>query len=48
MRIAGADIPENKKLEYGLTAIYGIGASLARKILKKQYLEYKKKVRRWI
>lgn len=33
MRIAGITIPENKRLEIGLTAVYGVGRSKARKIL---------------
>jgi len=33
MRISGITIPDNKRLEYGLTAVYGIGQSRARKIL---------------
>lgn len=32
-RIAGINIPENKQIEIALTYIYGIGRSLARKIL---------------
>ena len=32
-RIAGINIPENKKIEVSLGYIYGIGRSLARKIL---------------
>lgn len=32
-RIAGINIPENKQIEIALTHIYGIGRSLARKIL---------------
>ena len=32
-RIAGVNIPENKQIEIALTYIYGIGRSLARKIL---------------
>jgi len=32
-RIAGVNIPENKQIEIALTYIYGIGESLARKIL---------------
>ncbi len=32
-RIAGVNIPENKQIEIALTYIYGIGSSLARKIL---------------
>ncbi len=35
MRIAGITIPDNKRLEYGLTAIYGIGLSRAQDILSK-------------
>ena len=33
MRISGITVPENKWLEYGLTAIYGVGNSRARAIL---------------
>lgn len=34
-RIAGVDLPKNKRIEIGLTYIYGIGKSKARKILQK-------------
>ena len=33
MRISGITIPDNKKLEFGLTAIYGIGRAASVKIL---------------
>jgi len=33
MRIAGITIPDNKHLEYGLTAIHGIGRARAQAIL---------------
>lgn len=33
MRISGITIPDNKQLAFGLTAIYGIGPSRAKKIL---------------
>jgi len=33
MRISGITIPDNKRLEFGLTAIYGIGRGTAVKIL---------------
>lgn len=33
MRISGITIPDNKRLEFGLTAIYGIGRSHSVKIL---------------
>jgi small subunit ribosomal protein S13 len=32
-RIAGVDLPKNKRIEIGLTAIYGIGRTSSRKIL---------------
>jgi len=32
-RIAGVELPANKRVEIGLTAIYGIGRSLANKII---------------
>ena len=31
-RIAGVDLPNDKRLEYGLTYIYGIGVKTAQKI----------------
>ncbi len=31
-RIAGVDLPKNKRIEIGLTYIYGIGRSVAKKI----------------
>lgn len=34
-RIAGVDLPRNKRIEIGLTYIYGIGRSASRKILEK-------------
>ena len=33
-RIAGVDLPRNKRMEFALTAIYGIGRSLSKKILE--------------
>ena len=33
-RIAGVDLPKEKRIEYGLTYIYGIGIQSARKILE--------------
>lgn len=34
-RIAGVDLPKEKRVEYGLTYIFGIGVSSSRKILEK-------------
>ena len=33
-RLAGVDLPRNKRMEIALTYIYGIGRSLSREILK--------------
>lgn len=34
-RIAGVDLPREKRVEIGLTYVYGIGLSSSQKILKK-------------
>lgn len=39
MRISGITLPENKRIEIGLTVLYGIGRSQARNILKKSKVE---------
>lgn len=46
-RIAGIDLPKNKRGEIGLTYIYGIGRSTARYILDKANINYDKKVSDW-
>ncbi len=38
-RIAGVNIPENKQIETSLTYIYGIGLTLAKKILKQAKID---------
>ncbi len=43
-RIAGVDLPKNKRGEIGLTYIYGIGPSTARYILEKAGVDVNKKV----
>ena len=43
-RIAGIDLPKNKRGEIGLTYIYGIGRSTARKILAASDISFDKKV----
>lgn len=40
MRILGITIPDNKRLEIGLTAIYGIGRSQAQNILDQVKLDH--------
>jgi len=46
-RIAGIDLPKNKRGEIGLTYIYGIGRSTAQKILSEAGVDYNKKVQEW-
>ncbi|MEE6185695.1 30S ribosomal protein S13 [Mycovorax composti] len=46
-RIAGVDLPKNKRGEIGLTYIYGIGLSTARYILDKNNIDRNKKVSEW-
>jgi small subunit ribosomal protein S13 len=46
-RIAGVDIPKNKRGEVSLTYIYGIGRSSAQKILEKAGVDWNKKVQDW-
>lgn len=46
-RIAGIDIPKNKRGEIALTYIYGIGRSTARQILDHSGISYDKKVNQW-
>jgi small subunit ribosomal protein S13 len=38
-RIAGVDVPDNKRVEIALTYIYGIGRSLSKEILGKSGVE---------
>ena len=46
-RIVGVDLPKNKRGEIGLTYIYGIGRSTARKILDEAGISYDVKVQDW-
>ena len=46
-RIVGVDLPKNKRGEIGLTYIYGIGRSSARKILSTAGIDFDKKVQEW-
>lgn len=46
-RIVGVDIPNNKRGEIGLTYIYGIGRSTARKILEAAGIDKDRKVQDW-
>ncbi len=46
-RIAGVDIPDNKRGEIGLTYIFGIGRRSAQKILAQAKVDLNKKVKEW-
>ena len=46
-RIAGVDLPKNKRGEIGLTYIFGIGRSTAQYILNKAEISFDKKVNEW-
>jgi small subunit ribosomal protein S13 len=44
-RISGVNIPLNKRVEVGLTYIYGIGRSASNKLLTEAHIEPDRKVR---
>ena len=43
-RIAGVDLPKKKRIEYGLTYIYGVGLKTSRDILAKVGISLDKRV----
>jgi len=45
MRILGITVPNEKRLEIGLTCLYGIGISTARRILKQVNIDVGKKAK---
>ncbi len=46
-RIAGIDLPRNKRGEIGLTYIYGVGRSTAQRILQEAGIGFDVKVQDW-
>ncbi len=46
-RIAGIDLPKNKRGVIGLTYIFGIGRSLSQQILTEAGIDWSKKVQDW-
>ncbi len=46
-RIAGIDLPKNKRGEIGLTYIFGIGRNLSQQILTEAGIDWSKKVQDW-
>ena len=47
IRIVGVDLPQNKRGEVGLTYVYGIGRSNAKKILEQAGVDINIKVKDW-
>jgi small subunit ribosomal protein S13 len=45
MRIAGTNIPENKRMEIALTYVFGIGRSRAKEILNNAKISFDKKAK---
>lgn len=43
-RIAGVDVPNNKKVEIGLTYIFGIGRSTAKRIIEETGVDAEKRI----
>lgn len=43
-RIAGVNLPKEKRVEIGLTAIYGVGRNLSKQILTEAKIDFNKKV----
>jgi small subunit ribosomal protein S13 len=46
-RIAGIDLPKNKRGVIGLTYIYGIGHTTAQKVLDMANVPYSKRIQEW-
>jgi small subunit ribosomal protein S13 len=44
-RIEGVNLPNNKRIEYGLTYLYGIGLKTSRDILNKLGIDFNTRVR---
>ncbi len=44
-RILGVEIPDNKRVDIGLTYIYGVGHSSVLKILEDTGIDYQKKIK---
>jgi small subunit ribosomal protein S13 len=43
-RISGVDLPKNKRIEYALTYIFGVGIYTSRKLLKQVNISFDKRV----
>ena len=45
VRISGVRVPDNKKVEIGLTSVFGVGRSSSRKILEEAQIDQAKRVK---
>lgn len=45
VRISGINLPDNKKIEYALTYIYGIGITVSRTIIKSANIQLSKRAK---
>ena len=45
VRISGVDLPPNKRVEIGLTYIYGIGPALSRQIIQKAGIDSNRRIK---
>jgi small subunit ribosomal protein S13 len=45
MRVSGITIPDNKRIEYGLAFLYGVGIPLGKEIVKKAGVDGAKKAK---
>ena len=45
IRISGVDLPNERKITFGLTVIYGIGESLAKKVVEQAKVDTNKRVK---
>lgn len=44
-RIEGVNLPRDKRIEYGLTYVFGVGLKLSRDILNKLHINFDKRVK---
>ena len=44
-RIAGVDLPNDRKVPYGLTVVYGVGVTLAKKITRSAKISDDKRIK---
>lgn len=45
VRISGINLPDNKKIEYALTYVYGIGITVSRTIIKSANIQLSKRAK---